>query len=65
MDRETRQAAIAAACILLIFGLLAFFMPNIMLAVGAYSTAVAGVIAVLFVVGFFALFWLRGKSRGG
>ena len=65
MDRETRRTAFAAACILLGFGLLAYFMPTIMLAVGNYSTAAAGVIAVLFVAAFFILFWLRGKSRGG
>jgi hypothetical protein len=64
MDKETRNAALAAACIMVVFGLTAFFMPNIMLAVGAYSTAVAGVFAVLFVLAFFAVFWLRGKSRG-
>lgn len=65
MDKETRSAAIAAACIMLAFGLTAYFMPNIMLAVGSFSTAAAGVIAVLFVVAFFVVFWLRGKSRGG
>ncbi|MCO5065077.1 MAG: hypothetical protein M9924_11775 [Rhizobiaceae bacterium] len=65
MDRETRNAAIAAACIMAAFGLTAFYMPNIMLAVGSYSTAVAGAFAVAFVAAFFVLFWLRGKSRGG
>lgn len=65
MDSETKRAAIAAACILLGFGLVAYFMPTIMIAVGNYSTAAAGVIAVLFVASFFVLFWLRGRSRGG
>jgi hypothetical protein len=65
MDKETRNAAIAAACIMISFGLVAYFMPTIMLSVGQVSTAVAGAIAVLFVVAFFLVFWLRGRSRGG
>ena len=65
MDKETRSAAIAAACILFGFGLVAYFMPTIMLSVGQVSTAVAGMIAVLFVLAFFLVFWLRGRSRGG
>ena len=65
MDKETRNAAIAAACIMGAFGLSAYFMPNIMLAVGSFSTAIAGAFAVLFVAAFFLVFWLRGKSRGG
>jgi hypothetical protein len=65
MDRSNRNAVIAAAIIMLGFGLLAFFMPNIMLAVGKVSTVAAGVVAVLFVAAFFLVFWLRGKSQGG
>jgi hypothetical protein len=65
MDRNNRNSAIAAAIILIGFGLVAFFMPNIMLAVGDMSPIVAGVIAVLFVAAFFLVFWLRGRSRGG
>jgi hypothetical protein len=60
MDNSTRNAAIAAACIMLGFGLVAYFMPTIMLAVGQYSTA-AGAIAVAFVAAFFLIFWLRGR----
>lgn len=63
MDRETRSTLIAAACILLGFGLVAYFMPTIMLAVGQYSTTAAGIIAVAFVAAFFAIFWLRGRSK--
>lgn len=65
MDNDTRNAAIAAACIMLVFGLLAYFMPTIMLAVGQYSTVVAGFIAVGFVAAFFLVFWLRGRARRG
>ncbi|TIS00284.1 MAG: hypothetical protein E5X14_27770, partial [Mesorhizobium sp.] len=62
MDRETRNAAIAAAWILLLFGLAAYFLPTIMLAAGKVSTVLAVVIAALFMVGLFAVLWLRGRS---
>ncbi len=67
MDKSSRNAAIAAAIILGGFGLGAFYMPTIMIAVGNYSTVAAGIVAVLFVAAFFLVFWLRGRSqrRGG
>lgn len=65
MNTSDRNSAIAAGLILLGFGLFAYFLPTIMLAVGAYSTAVAGVIAVAFVAAFFLVFWLRGRAKGG
>jgi hypothetical protein len=65
MNKDNRNAAIAAAIILAGFGVVAFLMPSIMLAVGDYSTAAAGAIAIAFVAAFFLIFWLRGRSRGG
>ena len=68
MTPENRNSAIAAAVLLAVFGLGAFYLPTVMLAVGNFSTTVAGVIAVLFVAAFFMVFWLRGRSqrkRGG
>lgn len=65
MDKSNRNSAIAAAIILFGFGIVAFLMPRIMLAVGEYSTIAAGIIAVAFVAAFFLVFWLRGRSRGG
>lgn len=65
MDKSNRNSAIAAAIILFGFGIVAFLMPRIMLAVGDYSTIAAGFIAVAFVASFFLVFWLRGRSRGG
>jgi hypothetical protein len=67
MDKSSRNAALAAAIILGGFGLLAFYMPTIMIAVGNYSTVAAGIVAILFVGAFFLVFWLRGRSqrRGG
>src|SRR5262245_44009707 len=55
---ENKCAALAAAVIMASFGLVAFYLPNIMLAVGSISPAAAGVVAVLFVGAFFLVFWL-------
>lgn len=63
MDTKTRQAAVAAACIMIIFGVAAYFLPKVMLAVGNYSTVAAGIVGVFFVLGFFGVFWLRGRSQ--
>lgn len=63
MTPENRNAAIAAAILLLVFGLGAFYMPTIMLAVGNVSTVAAGLIAILFVAAFFLVFWLRARSQ--
>ncbi|TPI47009.1 hypothetical protein FJW05_12780 [Mesorhizobium sp. B2-9-1] len=63
MDRDTRNAATAAAVILLLFGLAAYFLPVIMLAAGKVSMVLAAVIAVIFMVGLFVVLWLRGRSQ--
>ncbi|SFO13200.1 hypothetical protein SAMN03159463_01211 [Mesorhizobium sp. NFR06] len=63
MDRDTRNAAIAAAVILLLFGLATYFLPTIMLAAGKVSTVLAAVIAAIFMVGLFIVLWLRGRSQ--
>lgn len=63
MDRETKNAAISAAVILLLFGLAAYFLPAIMLAAGKVSTVLAAVIAAVFMVGLFVVLWLRGRSQ--
>jgi hypothetical protein len=65
MDKTTRSSLIAAAVIVGGFGLLAYVMPTIMLAVGEVSTVAAGFIAAAFVLAFFLVFYLRGRSRGG
>lgn len=38
-------------------------MPNMMIALGARSPVLAGIFAAVFVVGFFLVFWLRGRSQ--
>ena len=58
MDASTKKNAIAAALVMGAFCLLAFFLPNIVLWLG-------GAAAFLFVVAFFGVFWLRGRSRRG
>ncbi len=65
MDPQTRNSAIAAAIILVGFGLAAHYLPKVMIAVGNWSTVAAGFVGVAFVAAFFMLFWWRGKSRGG
>lgn len=63
MTESNRNAAIAAAVIMIGFGVFAYFLPTIMLAVGNVSPVAAGIIAVLFVAAFFLVFWLRGRSQ--
>lgn len=63
MDKGTRNAAVAAATILIGFGVAAYFMPTIVLALGETSPWAGGLVAVLFVLAFFGVFWLRGRSQ--
>ncbi len=65
MDPKTRNTAIAAAIIMLAFGLVAFYMPSIMLALGERSPLAAGAAAIIFVAAFFLVFWLRARSQKG
>jgi cytochrome c biogenesis protein CcdA len=63
LSDNDRKAALAAFLIFAFFALGAYFMPRIMLAMGEWSTIAAGLVAIAFVGAFFALFWLRGRSR--
>jgi len=63
MDRETRNAAIAALIILVVFGVFAYWLPTLMLAAGNISSVLAVIVAIVFLLGFFAVFWLRGRMR--
>ena len=65
MDKNTKNAAFGAAAILLGFGIVGYYMPAIMLALGEQSPIFGAAAAVLFVLAFFGIFWLRGKSRSG
>ncbi|WP_309085148.1 hypothetical protein [Chelativorans sp.] len=61
--KENRGAIIAAALILLGFGIVGYFMPRLMLWVGNFSTAAAGLLAAAFVAAFFLVFWFRTRSQ--
>ena len=63
MTPENRNSAIAAAVLLAVFGIGAFYLPTIMIAVGNISTVAAAWSAVLFVAAFFLVFWLRAAAR--
>lgn len=63
MDKNTRNAALAATIILLSFGIVGFYMPAIMLFLGQSSPVAGGIAAALFVAAFFGVFWLRGRSQ--
>lgn len=63
MDKSTKNAAIAAALILAGFGLVGYFMPQLMIALGGVSPIAGGLLAALFVLAFFGIFWLRGRSQ--
>ena len=63
MDRQSRNAAIAAALILLGFGVVGYYMPAIMVWLGGLSPYAGGAAAALFVLAFFGIFWLRGRSQ--
>lgn len=63
MTPENRSSAIAAAILLAVFGVGAFYLPTIMLAVGNLSPIAAGIFGAMFVAAFFLVFWLRGRSQ--
>ena len=63
MDRDTRNALVGAAWFLVIFGVAAYYLPAIMLAVGDYSAAAGGLVGILFVAAFFVVLWLRGRRQ--
>ena len=60
---NARSSAIAAAIILVAAVLLALAMPRIVLAAGDVSPWLGLGIAVLFVFGFFAVFFLRARHQ--
>ncbi len=63
MDRSTRNAAIAAFLILAGFGIVGYYMPVIMVWLGGVSPYAGAAAAALFVLAFFGIFWLRGRSQ--
>mgnify|MGYP007026480775 CR=1 FL=1 len=64
MTRNDKRAALAAALILGGFGLLFYFLPRIMLALGDWPLAAIAVMAAV-IVGPFVLLWLRSRHTKG
>lgn len=64
---ENPGTLIAAAIIMLGFGLFAYFLPALMMAAGDISPVAGALVALIFMVALFAVFWLRGryKRKGG
>nr|WP_154141614.1 MULTISPECIES: hypothetical protein [unclassified Brucella] len=62
-ERKESNPAIAAAIILIGFGVLAYFVPSIMLVLGEHSQIAAIIFPIVFVLGFFAIFWLRSRRQ--
>lgn len=62
-ERKESNPAIAAAIILIGFGVLVYFVPSIMLVLGKHSQIAAIIFPIVFVLGFFAIFWLRSKGQ--
>ncbi len=61
MSPEDKRNALAAGIFLLLFGALFLLMPKIVLALGAISPWLGGLAALLFMLSFYIVFWLRGK----
>lgn len=60
---EWRGPVIAAAVIMIAFGIMGYYLPPLMLALGERSQPVAAIFAIVFVVAFFAVFWLRARQQ--
>lgn len=63
MQTKEKSPAIAAAVILVVAGLGFFVLPSIMLKLGDISPWLAAAFGVVFVLGFFLLFWLRARYQ--
>ncbi len=63
MSSNAKSSAIAAAVILGVVILAFLVMPKLVLTLGSVSPWLGAVVAVVFVVGFFAIFWLRGRYQ--
>jgi predicted membrane protein len=63
MSPKDKKAAIAAAIILLCFGLAMGFMPKLVLWIGAFSPLLAAIVGSLILLSFFAILWLRARHQ--
>ncbi|WP_051558943.1 hypothetical protein [Allorhizobium undicola] len=63
MKKEDRRSAIAAATILLAFGLSVFLMPKLVLWIGNYSPTLAALAGAAVLLSFFAVLWVRARYQ--
>lgn len=61
--RENRNTMIAAALILVIGGAALYFMPRIVLGIGAFSPALGFVTGLAIILFFFVVLWLRSRYK--
>lgn len=62
-DGKGKSAALAALFIMLGTGVVFYFLPRVMIAIGDVSPWLAGAFGTLLVLGFFLLFWLRARYQ--
>lgn len=60
---DNRKTIVATAVIFAGFLLVAWFLPDIMLAAADVSPWAAGAVVVVFLLGFFALLWIRSRTK--
>ena len=60
---ENSRTIVATAIIFAGFLLFAYFLPSLMVAAVELSPYAAGVVAIVFIFAFFAVFWLRARSK--
>lgn len=63
MSGNGKSAALAALLIMLGTGVVFYFLPRVMIALGDVSPWLAGVFGALLVLAFFLLFWLRARYQ--
>lgn len=63
MNGNGKSAALAALLIMLGTGVVFYFLPRVMIALGDVSPWLAGVFGALLVLAFFLLFWLRARYQ--
>lgn len=62
-DGKGKSTALAALIILVGTGVVFYFLPRVMIAIGSFSPWLAGAFGALLVLGFFLLFWLRARYQ--
>ncbi len=60
---ENRNSMIAAAVILVGFGLFFYYLPDIFMAAGGVSPWLGVLVMIVFIGGLFFIFWLRARAQ--